>query len=167
MNTIEVHSNGTLLFGGRDYRCVVGKGGVGTDKKEGDGKTPIGTFPLRLVYFRPDKLDSLVTGLPTRALDETMGWSDDEKLPEYNQEVSLPYAGSHESLWRPDDELYDLIVVVGYNDAPAVPGLGSAIFIHVARPAFTPTAGCVALAKSDLLEVLAGCNAETTISIID
>jgi L,D-peptidoglycan transpeptidase YkuD (ErfK/YbiS/YcfS/YnhG family) len=164
-NTIEVHSDGTLVFNGKTYKCALGKGGVGVDKMEGDGKTPVGVYPLRLVYFRPDKMDQVETGLPTKALDQSMGWSDDVNKPEYNQEVKLPYEGSHESLWRPDDELYDLIVVIGYNDDPPVAGKGSAIFMHVARPAFTPTAGCVALSKPDLLEILANCNADTTITI--
>lgn len=164
-NTIEVRSNGTLTFNGKTYKCSLGRGGASTDKKEGDGKTPAGTYPLRLVYFRPDKMEKVETSLPTNVLNQSMGWSDDVNKPEYNKEVKLPYEGSHESLWRPDDELYDIIVVVGYNDDPPMPGKGSAIFIHVARPAFTPTDGCIALSKPDLLEVLSGCDVSTTITI--
>ncbi len=164
-NTIEVYPDGRLEFDGKTYKCVLGKGGVGIDKKEGDGKTPVGTFPLRLVYFRPDKVEGLQTGLPTKAFNQNIGWSDDVTKPDYNKEVNLSYEGSHERLWRPDDDLYDLIVVIGYNDDPPVVGKGSAIFMHVARPAFTPTAGCVALSKPDLLEVLSGCDADTKISI--
>jgi L,D-peptidoglycan transpeptidase YkuD (ErfK/YbiS/YcfS/YnhG family) len=164
-NKIVVHANGTLGFNGNTYKCALGKRGVGVDKIEGDGKTPVGTYPLRLVYYRPDKIGKVDTNLPIKALGQSMGWSDDVSKSDYNQEVSLPYEGSHESLWRPDDDLYDLIVVIGYNDDPPVAGKGSAIFMHVARPAFTPTAGCVALSKPDLLEILSLCNTSTTISI--
>jgi L,D-peptidoglycan transpeptidase YkuD (ErfK/YbiS/YcfS/YnhG family) len=165
INTIEVFSDGRLEFNGRTYKCVLGSGGVSIDKKEGDGKTPVGTFPLRLVYYRPDKAEGIKTGLPTKALDQSMGWSDDVNKPEYNREVKLPYEGSYESLWHPEDDTYDVIIVVGYNDDPPVAGKGSAIFTHVARPALTPTDGCVALSKPDLLEVLSSCNPDTTISI--
>jgi L,D-peptidoglycan transpeptidase YkuD (ErfK/YbiS/YcfS/YnhG family) len=165
MSAIEVYPNNTLAFQEKIYQCSLGRHRIGSDKKEGDGKTPSGVFPLRLVYFRPDKFEGIETGLPTKALDPTMGWSDDVNKSEYNQEVKLPYEGSHEKLWHADDDLYDLVVVVGYNDNPPVSGKGSAIFMHIARPGYSSTEGCVALSKNDLLEILSGCDKNTVIKI--
>ena len=108
---------------------------------------------MRRVYFRADKGPAPETGLPVVALRPEDGWCDDAEAPEYNRLVPLPRAGSHERLWRQDD-LYDLIVELGYNDDPVVAGKGSAIFMHIARPGYLPTEGCVALAEADLREVL-------------
>ena len=154
-----------LEWRGKIYRCAVGRSGIAKEgeKREGDGKTPSGTFPLRGLYFRPDKVDRvrLPVALKPIALSPSAGWCDESGDPNYNRFVQLPYAASHEELWRNQDDLYDLILPLGFNDAPVIPGLGSAIFLHVARSNFRPTAGCVALSKQDLLEVIqtvgAGC----------
>ncbi len=152
---LEVWADGRATLGGQAYRCVLGRSGVLAAKREGDGATPAGAFPLRRVLYRPDVYPTApVTGLPARALSPDDGWCDDVGLPQYNRPVKLPFAGSHEELWR-RDRLYDLVVVVGYNDDPVAPGLGSAIFLHVARPDRSPTAGCVAFAAEDLLAILA------------
>lgn len=165
MANIEVRGDGTLTCNGKKYRCALGKGGVREDKREGDGATPIGCFAVRKVYYRPDKFDQPPqTAFPVQAVATDDGWADDDKLPEYNTRVKLPYAGSHEKLWR-DDHLYDLIVELGYNDRPPVPGKGSAIFMHVARETYSPTAGCVALSQEDLLEVLRGAEAGTQVCV--
>jgi len=122
-------------------------------KREGDGASPAGSWPLRRVYFRPDKGPPPETGLPVIALRPDDGWSDDPRAPAYNRLVTLPCHGSAERLWRADG-LYDLIVELGYNDDPPLPGRGSAIFLHVARDNMAPTEGCVALAERDLRAVL-------------
>ncbi len=140
-------------FGARRWRCAIGPAGVSADKREGDGATPVGGFALRRVLYRPDRLARPETGLPVTALRPEDGWCDDPDDAAYNRPVRLPYAASHERLWR-DDGIYDVIVVLGHNDDPPVPGRGSAIFLHVARPDYGPTAGCVALALADLLTVL-------------
>jgi L,D-peptidoglycan transpeptidase YkuD (ErfK/YbiS/YcfS/YnhG family) len=93
--------------------------------------------------------------LPIAPLGKHDGWCDEPDDPRYNQQVRLPYGGSHEELWRAD-HIYDLIVVLGFNDDPVVPGYGSAVFFHVARPAYNPTEGCVAVALTDLLAILEG-----------
>jgi L,D-peptidoglycan transpeptidase YkuD (ErfK/YbiS/YcfS/YnhG family) len=143
---------------GKEYSCSVGKNGVTQDKKEGDNSTPVGKFPLRRVFYRPDKIafEGLRTGLPTQALTPHDGWCDEPKAAEYNQFIDLRTFDkkiSHEALWRADS-LYDLIIVVGYNDSPSVPGKGSAIFIHIAREDYSGTAGCVAFSENDLLVTL-------------
>ena len=97
-----------------------------------------------------------VVPISCRAIGLLDGWCDDPADENYNRLVTLPYKASHEQLRR-DDGLYDVIVVLGYNDIPVIPGKGSAIFLHVATAGFSPTEGCVALARDDLLAVLADC----------
>jgi L,D-peptidoglycan transpeptidase YkuD (ErfK/YbiS/YcfS/YnhG family) len=105
------------------------------------------------VLYRPDRMACPQTGLPVEALKRDDGWCDAPGDPNYNRAVKLPYPASAESLWR-DDRLYDVVALLGFNDAPVVDGAGSAIFLHVAREDYGPTEGCVALALPDLLRVL-------------
>ena len=134
--------------------CAVGSEGIAQKQREGDGVTPIGRWPLRRVLYRADRLEAPRTVLPVAEIEPDDSWCDAPEDPNYNRLVRLPYGSLVERLWR-DDALYDVVAVVGFNDAPVVPGKGSAIFLHVARPDYTPTAGCVALSRSDLLEALA------------
>lgn len=161
---ILVSSSGILTWRNKDYRCALGKGGVTADKKEGDGATPTGCFPLREVLYRADKLDAPKTALPISLIQKSDGWCDDVENANYNKKVTLPYSGSHEELWRTDD-VYDLIVPLGYNDDPVISGKGSAIFMHVARPSYAPTDGCIALSLPDLLHILREISRETKVCI--
>lgn len=161
---ILVSEDGWATFRGRRYRCALGRNGLSRDKKEGDGTTPVGRFPLRFVCYRPDRLAAPKTGLETVALGMDDAWSDDSNRPEYNTLVKLPHGGSHEKMWR-HDRIYDLVVPIGYNDDPPVPGRGSAVFIHVARQGYPPTDACVAFSLPDLLEILRGCRPETSIHV--
>jgi L,D-peptidoglycan transpeptidase YkuD (ErfK/YbiS/YcfS/YnhG family) len=147
-----VAADGTARWGGRTLRCALGRAGISSGKREGDGATPVGIWPIREVLFRADRV-TLATALPHAPLKRDDGWCDDPTDPDYNKKVTLPHRARCESLWR-DDGVYDLITVLGYNDAPVAPGAGSAIFLHVARDDFSPTQGCVALARDDLLAVL-------------
>ena len=151
---LKVSADGWLQCGNRVFRCTLGRGGVTTDKREGDGATPAGNYPLRQLLYRSDRLAPPTNALPTSPLRPRDGWCDDPGHSAYNRPVTLPLDASAESMWR-DDHLYDLVVVLGYNDDPVVSGLGSAIFLHVASPEYSPTEGCIALAKEDLLTVLA------------
>lgn len=149
------HSKGRFTGPLLDAPCALGKGGCKPehDKNEGDGATPLGTYSVRHVFYRPDKLSEPLTGIDTHPLSADMGWCDDVEHPAYNTQVALPFGPSHEKLWR-DDDVYDVIVVIGHNDAPVVAGKGSAIFLHIAREGYTPTEGCVALSKPDMLRFL-------------
>ncbi len=135
------------------FPCALGRAGLLADKREGDGGTPIGRFAFRRLLYRADRVPHIETRLPALHIDPTDGWSSEPVAPSYNRPVRLPYKGRHEQLWR-DDHLYDLVVVIGHNDAPVVPGAGSAIFLHLARPDWGPTAGCVAFRRDDLLAIL-------------
>lgn len=156
---------GELSFKGRTYLCALGKSGITTDKKEGDHASPAGLYPLKTVYFRPDKLDRPHTPLSCKEITPRDGWCDDPNDSAYNKPIIVPFPASHETLWREDD-LYDVIVVLGYNDAPPVPGKGSCIFMHVAKKGYEGTEGCVALAKSDLLDLLSQIDPLTQIEIL-
>jgi L,D-peptidoglycan transpeptidase YkuD (ErfK/YbiS/YcfS/YnhG family) len=148
-----VIASGLLTMPDYTARAALGRGGVRMDKTEGDGATPVGVLPLRLVYFRPDKMTAPKCAVPVQALAPHHGWCDDPTQPDYNRAVVLPFGGSAEALWRSDD-VYDIIGVLGWNDDPVIAGHGSAIFLHVARPDYAPTEGCVALAAPDLRTVL-------------
>jgi L,D-peptidoglycan transpeptidase YkuD (ErfK/YbiS/YcfS/YnhG family) len=150
------HADGWLGLAGGQLRCALGRAGVtaADAKREGDGASPAGVWPLRRVLWRPDRGQAPLTALPIQPLSPADGWCDAPDDPAYNTQVTLPYPASAERLWR-DDGVYDLIVVLGHNDAPVVPRMGSAIFLHLARDDYRPTEGCVALARGDLEALLA------------
>ena len=145
---------GRIGYEGASFECALGRGGCREDKREGDGATPIGTWPIRRVLYRADKIVRPGTALPLSVIARGDGWCDAPGDANYNRPVRHPYPASAEHLWR-DDDLYDVVVVLGHNDDPVVPGAGSAIFMHVAETGFAPTAGCIALRLADLLALLA------------
>ena len=151
---------GRLTLGAFACPCVIGKGGLiaAADKREGDGATPIGEWPVRAALLRPGRIappEGLA--LPWRWIRDGDGWSDDPADPAYNRPVMLPRTTSHERLAR-HDQAYDAIVVLGHNDAPPVAGMGSAIFLHQwvtgADGAPKPTEGCVAIAPESMRALL-------------
>ncbi len=133
-------------------------------KREGDGATPVGAWPLREVFYRPDRVARPRTRLPVTPLRRDDGWCDDPADRNYNRRVRLPYPAGHERLWR-EDHLYDLVVVLGYNDRPRACGKGSAIFMHLATRGFGPTEGCIALRETDLRRLLAAARSRTLVSV--
>ncbi len=153
---IIVTADGWLHREDLSVRCALGRGGLRCDKREGDGATPVGRFALGPVYFRPDRLALPATGLSVLAIGSDLGWCDDPLDPAYNRAIPLPHPARHERMWR-DDGLYDLLAVIGYNLETPEPGAGSAIFLHVAKPGYEPTEGCVALALADLQTLLRHC----------
>jgi len=151
---LVVDSSVFAAWGSWRMRCALGRSGISDQKREGDGATPAGAFAMRQLLYRPDREMRPRTALPIAAIAPQDGWCDAPRDKAYNRPVHLPYPASAEQLWR-DDHLYDLLVVLGYNDGPVVPGQGSAIFLHLAAPDFAPTVGCVALGRDDLLTVIA------------
>jgi L,D-peptidoglycan transpeptidase YkuD (ErfK/YbiS/YcfS/YnhG family) len=143
-----------LDWGAGARRCAVGRAGIGEKRREGDGITPVGRFPIRRVLYRADRLERPQTSLAVAMIMPGDGWCDAPSDPRYNKPVTLPCAASAEKMWR-EDPLYDVVAVLGFNDEPVAAGLGSAIFLHVAREDYAPTEGCVALALPDLLQALA------------
>ncbi|HEY4172004.1 MAG TPA: L,D-transpeptidase family protein [Rhodopila sp.] len=149
-----VTANGTLTIQNETFRAALGRGGVKADKQEGDGATPVGILPLRNVLYRPDRGTAPACAVAVQALAPEDGWCDAPSNPDYNKPVRLPFPASAEALWR-EDTIYDIIGILGWNDSPIRPGKGSAIFLHIARPDYAPTEGCVALAPDHLRRVLA------------
>ena len=135
--------------------AVIGRSGLiaAADKREGDGATPRGIWPLREVMFRPDRIDTPQSGLDLRPLAPGDGWCDDPAAEAYNQRVDLPFTASHETLWR-QDHAYDIIIPLGYNDDPAIAHRGSAIFFHCLEDGRSHTEGCVAIRLADMLGLL-------------
>lgn len=154
MSVIHVDTaTGRLALGEIDMPCTIGRGGAcaASEKREGDGCTPIGSWPIRAVLFRPGKATPEGIRLPWRWTRADDGWSDDPADPAYNRPVRLPRPCSAEQLQRADGA-YDIIVILGHNDAPPVPGMGSAIFFHLSEG--RPTAGCVAVDRADMDRIL-------------
>lgn len=157
---------GVLKAGAVMVPCALGRAGAGLKTREGDGRSPLGVFALRRAHFRADRVMRTPTGLPLRRIRPGDWWCD---LPEdraYNRLVThrAPPPESQEWLQRADG-LYDLIVEIGFNDGPVVRNRGSGIFWHVARPGFTPTAGCVATSREALLKLLPRIGRRTRIRI--
>jgi len=162
----QVSQIGSLTLDTDMVRAAIGRSGVtkASDKREGDGATPLGCYPLRRVLYRADRVEPPQTALPSRPLLPDDGWCDAPEDPAYNRPVRRPYPASHEALWR-EDELYDIILVLGHNDDPPASGAGSAIFLHCKRGDYEPTEGCVALAPADVRALLAAARPGDTLMI--
>jgi L,D-peptidoglycan transpeptidase YkuD (ErfK/YbiS/YcfS/YnhG family) len=154
-----------IALGHQVRQGALGRGGIRALKREGDGGTPLGRFPVREVLYRADRLRRPRTRLPLRAIRDRDGWCEDPADRNYNRLVKLDAGAGGDTLMR-DDDLYDIVLVLGYNDRPRVRGKGSAIFVHLARENFTPTSGCIALSRHDLLMLLAELEPRSTIWIL-
>lgn len=146
-------ARGNLIAATTVIPCAFGPAGIVRDKREGDGATPAGSFLLKRLLVRPDRLPRPLTALSIRPIRIDGGWCDDPASALYNRPVRRPFAGGHEALWRADG-LYDCVGVLDYNTDRIRKGRGSAIFLHVATPEFRPTAGCIAIRRADLLRLL-------------
>ncbi len=159
----------TLHVGENFYKVQVGaQGFIASDqKKEGDFCTPYGKFPLRVIYYRADRITLPEVNIPSFPISENDIWCDDPNDQHYNQFLRLTenYPSSHEKLWR-NDNIYDIIITIGYNDQEYIPGRGSAIFIHASKPDLGPTAGCIALEVNELLSIVPSVDINSCIEII-
>ncbi|KKJ77099.1 ErfK/YbiS/YcfS/YnhG family protein [Kiloniella litopenaei] len=163
MDLIVQSSNGKwqASLGDKTWSCAIGKNGTvpAKEKVEGDGKTPIGSWALTKILYRADRISleqrkMIGKSIEIAPLCQRDGWCDEPEDPYYNKAVIVPYTSSYEVLWKEQENTYDLIGLLSHNSNPVIPGLGSAIFLHVAKPDMTPTEGCVALEINDLLELL-------------
>ena len=162
--TIFLKNKHTLQIDEFYFKCCIGKNGVTRRKKEGDYKTPLGTFKIEKLFFRKDKIKKPKTLLKTVEIKQSMGWCDDINYPKkYNRLIKINNKIKHEKLRRNDDK-YDLFIPISYNRKNPKVGLGSCIFIHLTKN-FKPTAGCVALKKKDFLIMLKLIKKNTKIKI--
>ena len=149
-----------------DYRlnCAIGKRGITKYKKEGDLSTPRGTFKLKTLFYRKDRVKNLNTGLKKIAIKKNMGWCNDPKSKSYNKLIKLPFKYNCEKLYKKNNT-YDIFIVLNYNYNPVVKKKGSAIFLHIAKKNYKPTLGCVALSKKNFKLLLNYVKRNTVIKI--
>jgi L,D-peptidoglycan transpeptidase YkuD (ErfK/YbiS/YcfS/YnhG family) len=157
-------TRGTLTIGAIWVPCALGRSGRKYLKREGDGASPVGIWRLEQGFFRADKILRPRSMLPFTHLKKGWGWCETVGDRNYNRRVSIPYATSHEELSRKDD-LYDIVIETDHNKRPRVQGRGSAIFFHLVRDGYGPTAGCVALSFKDMRKILARCKGKAKLVI--
>ena len=162
---IIVKKTGYLKYKNFKFRCALGKGGIKKKVKEGDNITPKGIFKIIKIYYRPDKINKIISSIKKIKIKKNMGWCDDPSSSYYNKQVKLPSKYNHERLYRKDN-LYDLILVLNYNTNPIIKNKGSAIFLHIAKKNYQPTKGCVALKKQDLIKLTSIIKKNTKIKLI-
>ncbi len=146
-------TKGEVVIGTLRIPCALGRSGPKRRKREGDGATPRALLKPVAIFVRPGPFRPR-TRLPVGTIRRSDGWCDDVRSFRYNKRVALPFAGSHERMWR-EDRLYDVVIDTDWNRVPAVRGGGSAIFIHIAREGFRPTEGCIALSPKGMRSLLA------------
>ena len=156
--------NKKLIFDDYKVKCSIGKRGISHKKREGDLLTPRGTFKLIYVLYRKDRVKTVNTSLKKIVIKRNMGWCDDSKSKYYNKIVRFPFKGSAEKLFIKKN-IYDIIVVIGYNLKPVIKGKGSAKFIHVATKNYKSTKGCVAICKINLKKMIKLLNKKSVINI--
>ena len=155
---------GWLTAAGRAIPVALGRGGIRANKREGDGGTPRGSYRLVRLWWRADRHPRPQTFLPARRIGPDDGWCEDPRDRRYNRHVDVPRNSSADRLAR-KDALYDFIIEIDHNTRPRIAGRGSAVFIHIARDGFAPTAGCVALTMPELRRLLARVGPRTLITI--
>ena len=160
---IKLKNKDTLQFDEFVFKCTIGKKGISSKKKEGDLCTPKGTFSIKNLYYRSDRLLKPQTKIIIKKIKKNMGWCNDPKSNKYNSLVAVKEKIRYEKMYRKDHK-YDIVVVIGYNLKKPIPYKGSAIFIHLTNN-YKPTAGCIALNKKDLLILLKLINKKTEIKI--
>ena len=158
-------NNKFISYNNYKAKCAIGKRGISIKKKEGDLVTPKGTFKIKEIFYRKDRVQNLTTRLKKTVIRKSMGWCDDPKSKKYNRLINFPFKYSAEKLYRREN-IYDIILVLNFNMNPVKKNKGSAIFIHVAKKSFQPTQGCIALNKSELIKLLRSIKTNTVVKII-
>ena len=160
---IKLKNKDTLIFDEFIFRCSIGKNGTKANKIEGDKTTPKGTFLLKEVYYRADRIKNLKTKLNLNKIYPSMGWCDDPLSKKYNSLIKTKNNLRHEKMFRKDHK-YNVVIVLDYNLKKPIPYKGSAIFIHLTKN-YKSTNGCIALSKKDLLILLRLIRKKTKIKI--
>ena len=150
---ILVKKTGIIKIGKYTFKCFLGKRGIASNKKEGDFKTPKGTFFLKSLMYRADRIKKPKTHLPICIIKKNHICCDDPKSSFYNKIFETKNIDLGEKLWR-KDILYDILIVIGYNDNPIIKGKGSAIFLHLCNKNTIATEGCIAIEKKNMVKLL-------------
>ena len=157
-------NNKFISYNNYKAKCAVGKRGISIKKKEGDFITPKGTFKIREIFYRKDRVQNLITRIKKTVIRKNMGWCDDPKSKKYNKLIYFPFKHSAEKLYR-SENIYDIILVLNFNMNPVKKNKGSAIFIHCSTSNNKKTAGCIALKKNDISFLLKNLSHKTYIKI--
>ena len=155
-----------LSFDNMSFKCAVGKNGITNNKVEGDGCTPSGIYLINQIYYRQDKVVLPNINIPSIGISKNFGWCDDVDSDSYNKIITFPFKQSAELLYR-NDNIYDILCVIDYNQNPIIKNKGSAIFLHIAKPNYAGTEGCIALNTADLIQLLSKMTTKTNIKIIN
>ena len=155
-----------LTYNNYKAKCALGKRGIGLKRKEGDLITPKGTFKVKYILYRKDRVKKIQSRLKRIAIKKDMGWCDDPKSSYYNKLIKLPSSYTYEKLYKKEN-IYDIILVLNFNMSPVLKKKGSAIFIHVARKNFVKTEGCIAIKKTYLLKIIKEIKTSTKVKIED
>ena len=161
---IIINKSGYLKYKSLKFRCALGRAGIRKKEKEGDHITPKGNFNIVKIYYRSDRVKKISSKFKLIKISKNIGWCDDPNSKSYNQLIKLPSKYSYENLYRKDN-IYDLILILNYNMNPIVKNEGSAIFIHVAKKNYKKTAGCIALKKKDLKQLILKIKKKTKVII--
>jgi L,D-peptidoglycan transpeptidase YkuD (ErfK/YbiS/YcfS/YnhG family) len=170
LTNVDVHAKpgnrqqGWLMAGPLRIKVALGRSGIKANKREGDGATPAGRYRLVRLWWRRDRLPRPRTLLPSRPISVLDGWCEDPSDRRYNRPIRILPGQLGDRLWR-SDALYDLIIEMDHNRRPRIVGRGSAVFIHVARPALAPTAGCIALPMAALRSFISRFGPKTKITV--
>jgi len=156
--------NKYLYFDKYKIKCALGKRGITSKKVEGDKKTPRGTFTLKSIFYRKDRVSKIKSSLLKKKIKKNMGWCDDIRSKYYNKMINFPFNLSAEKLWLKEN-IYDVVVVINYNLKPVIKEKGSAIFLHIAKKNYQSTNGCIAIKKKDILLLISKVNNKTKIII--
>ena len=156
--------NKFLYLDNYKLRCSIGKRGITSFKKEGDQKTPRGTFSFKAIFYRKDRINKINTSLKKYVIKKDMGWCDDPKSLYYNKLIKYPFNDRTERLWL-SKKNYDVIIVINYNLKPIIKKKGSAIFLHIANKSYSPTKGCISVSRKDILFLIKKINKRTKLLI--
>ena len=153
-----------LTYQNNKVKCAIGRKGIGRKQKEGDQITPRGTFRVKDILYRKDKINYLRSVIKKTQIKKNMGWCDDPKSKDYNKLIKYPFNYKSEKLYR-SNNIYDIILVLDFNMHPIKKNKGSAIFIHISNNKYSPTQGCIAIKKKELLKLIKFIDKKTKIFI--
>jgi len=156
--------NKKITFKNYKIKCSIGKTGINSKKREGDGSTPSGVYKFNLIFYRKDRFPNFKSKINKFPIKKNMGWCDDPSSKYYNKLIKFPFKYKAEKLYKKEN-IYDVIIVMNYNSKPIVKNKGSAIFLHVATRNYKPTQGCIAVSKKDIKTLISYIDKKTKLSI--
>ncbi len=156
--------NKNLYFDDYKLKCAIGKRGITSKKREGDKKTPKGTFKFVSLFYRKDRVKKISTSLKKNLIKKNMGWCDDPDSKHYNKLIKFPFKFSAEKLFLKKN-IYDIILIINFNLKPVIKNKGSAIFLHISKKNYEPTNGCIAVSLQDMKLLLSKINKKTILKV--